>query len=114
VRRVLVAVYDISGRCAAIGGIIASARLQSAVPDLGTGYGLSAIAAVVPGGTSLLDGGGPLIGTFVGTAIIGVLVNGMTLLDVSTFYDKSCKDLVIILAVALDRLRTRHSRALSS
>ena len=68
--------------------MIASARLQSAVPDLGAGYELSAIAAVVLGGTSLMGGRGSLVGTLVGAAIIGVLINGMTLLDVSSFYQQ--------------------------
>ncbi len=113
VRRVLTSVYVISGLCAGIGGIIASARLQSAVPDLGAGYELSAIAAVVLGGTSLMGGRGSLIGTLVGAAIIGVLINGMTLLDVSSFYQQIIQGVVIILAVALDRLRTRSAKETS-
>ncbi|MBS1692563.1 MAG: ribose ABC transporter permease [Actinobacteria bacterium] len=110
VKRVLLSVYVISGLCAGIGGVIASARLQSAVPDLGTGYELSAIAAVVLGGTSLMGGRGSLIGTLVGAAIIGVLINGMTLLDVSSFYQQIIQGVVIVLAVALDKLRTRAAR----
>ncbi|WP_255276116.1 ABC transporter permease [Actinomadura madurae] len=111
VRRVLTCVYIISGLCAGIGGVIASARLQSAVPDLGTGYELSAIAAVVLGGTSLMGGKGSLVGTLVGAAIIGVLVNGMTLLDVSSFYQQIIQGVVIVLAVAVDRLRVRETPA---
>lgn len=111
VRRVLVWVYVLSGLCAAIGGVIASARLQSSVPDLGSGYELSAIAAVVLGGTSLMGGRGSLTGTFLGAAIMGVLVNGMTLLDVSSFYQQITQGAVIVVAVALDRLRSRRAGA---
>ncbi|WP_033289030.1 ABC transporter permease [Amycolatopsis jejuensis] len=106
VRRVLLAVYVLAGLCAAIGGIITSARLQSSVPDLGTGYELSAIAAVVLGGTSLMGGRGSLVGTFLGAAIMGVLVNGMTLLNISSFYQQIIQGAVIVVAVGLDRLRT--------
>lgn len=109
VRQVLASVYVISGLCAGIGGIITSAKLQSAVPDLGTGYELSAIAAVVLGGTSLMGGRGSLVGTLVGAAIIGVLINGMTLLDVSSFYQQIIQGAVIIVAVVLDKLRSRSA-----
>jgi ribose transport system permease protein len=105
VRRVVFTVYLISGVCAAIAGLILAARLQGAVPDLGTGYELNAIAAVVLGGTSLMGGRGSLVGTLIGAAILGVLVNGLTLLNVASFYQLIIQGGVILLAVFVDHLR---------
>ncbi|GAA4154293.1 ABC transporter permease [Actinomadura keratinilytica] len=110
VPKVLVRVYVISGICAGIAGVIVGARLQSAVPDLGTGYELQAIAAVVLGGTSLSGGRGGIGGTFIGAMLIGVLVNGMTLLNVSSYYRLIIQGAVILAAIAIDRLRLRGGR----
>jgi ribose transport system permease protein len=88
-----------------------SARLESAVPDLGSGYELNAIAAIVLGGTSLMGGRGSLIGTLVGALFIAVLSNGMTLLNVQSFYQQIIMGAVILLAVFVDRLRRGTSVA---
>ncbi|WP_091741390.1 ABC transporter permease [Marininema mesophilum] len=100
---VKVAVYTLSGIFAALAGIILTARLSSAQPTMGTGYELSAIAAVVLGGTSLTGGKGWITGTLIGAMIIGVLDNGLNLLNVSSFYQQVVKGAVILIAVLLDR-----------
>lgn len=110
VKRVLFSVYVIAGLCVGVAAIIAAGRLQSAVPDLGTGYELNAIAAVVLGGTSLMGGRGSLVGTLIGALIIGVLTNGMTLMNVPSFYQLIVQGIVIIIAVALDRVRAAQER----
>lgn len=96
-------VYGISGITAAIGGILVTARLNSAQPNAGNAYELDAIAAVVIGGTSLSGGVGAITGTVIGAAIIGVLNNGLVLLNVSPFWQQVIKGLVILLAVIIDK-----------
>jgi ribose transport system permease protein len=105
VKSVLTRVYVIMGLCAGIGGIIFSARLYSGQPEGAAGYELDAIAAVVLGGTSLFGGVGRITGTIIGAFIIGVLNNGMVLLDIPFYYQLIVKGVVVIGAVLLDRLR---------
>lgn len=97
------AVYVISGTLAALSAVILTARLNSAQPTAGMGYELDAIAAVVLGGTTLAGGEGGIGGTLLGAFIIGVLNNGLNLLNVSPFYQQVVKGAVILLAVLLDR-----------
>lgn len=96
-------VYVISGMLAATSAVILTARLNSAQPTAGSAFELDAIAAVVLGGTTLAGGEGSLGGTILGAFIIGVLNNGLNLLDVSSFYQQVVKGIVILLAVLLDR-----------
>jgi ribose transport system permease protein len=105
VNRVKVIVYTFAGALSAIAGLITTSRLDSAQPNAGTGYELDSIAAVVIGGTSLSGGRGSIIGTVIGCLIIGVLNSGLVLLDVSPFWQQVIKGSVILLAVAIDRLR---------
>jgi len=99
---VTTAVYVISGFTAALAGIITAARLWSAQPNVAAGLELDAIAASVLGGTSLFGGVGSVAGTIVGAFIMGVLNNGLNLLEVSSYYQKVIKGIVFILAVLLD------------
>lgn len=96
-------VYVICGVTAALSGIVVTSRIGSASPNAGSGFELDAIAAVVLGGTSLSGGEGSVIGTIIGAMIIGVLNNGLNLMNVSPFYQLIVKGFVIILAVILDK-----------
>ena len=100
-----IAIYGLSGLWASVAGMVMMARLSSAQPTGGQLMELDAIAAVVIGGASLMGGRGTIFGTIVGVTIIGVLRNGLVLLDVSAFWQQLVIGLVIILAVALDQVR---------
>lgn len=103
ISQVKMKVYAMAGALAALGGIIVTARLDSAQPNAGTSYELDAIAAVVIGGTSLSGGKGSVWGTVMGAIIIGVLNNGLVLLNVSPFWQQVVKGAVILLAVIIDK-----------
>jgi ribose transport system permease protein len=110
VNRVLLFVYGLSGLLAGLAGIMSASRLYSATGTLGQGYELDAIAAVILGGTSFTGGIGTIGGTLLGALIIAVLNNGLTLLNMSYFWQLVVKGLVIIVAVIIDRLRRRSRR----
>lgn len=98
-------VYAISGLTAAISGIAMAARLGVGQSTAGDGYEMDAIAAAVIGGASLSGGSGSVTGAIIGAAIMGVLRNGLVLLNVSAYWQQTVIGAVIILAVALDNLR---------
>jgi ribose/xylose/arabinose/galactoside ABC-type transport system permease subunit len=101
--RVLIGVYALAGALAGVAGIVLSSRINSGPPATGAGYELDAIAAVVIGGTSLSGGIGSIAGTIVGVLIIGVMNNGLDLLNVSSYWQQIFKGLIIVLAVLLDK-----------
>ena len=82
-------------------------RLDSAQPNAGMSYELFAIAAVVIGGTSVSGGRGTILGTVLGALIIGVLNNGLVLLNVSPFWQQVVKGVVILLAVIIDKTNAK-------
>ena len=108
VNRVKLFAYAYCGTLAALAGLLATARMGSVRPSDALGYELDAIAASVIGGISLMGGQGSVLGTAIGAALIGVLRNGMVLLDVSAFWQKVVIGIVIIIAVALDYLVWRR------
>ena len=114
VKRIKMGVYVISGICAAMTGLLITSQLNAAFPDTATSYELTAIAAVVLGGTSLFGGRGTIGGTIIGAFVIGFLSDGLVLVGVSEFWQMVAKGSVIVAAVALDEAqRRRQSRASS-
>ena len=98
-------VYLISGLMCAVAGIVLTARLTAAEPIAGTGYELDAIAATVIGGTSLSGGVATIPGTLIGAFIMSVLRNGLNLLNIQSYYQLVAIGLVIVIAVAIDKIR---------
>jgi len=110
VDRRLTMVYALSGGLAAVGAIVLGGRLNSGFPLAGDGAELDSIAAVIIGGASFFGGEGTVWGTLIGALIIGVLRNGLTLLNVSPNWQKVVIGVVIVVAVWIDVLRQRATR----
>jgi ribose/xylose/arabinose/galactoside ABC-type transport system permease subunit len=113
VGRTKILAYGFSGLTAAIGGILLMGRLSSANALMGEGEELRSIASVVIGGTNLFGGEGGVIGSIIGALIIGVLGNGLNLLNVSPFWQRVAQGAVIILVVILDQWRRKRLSRLS-
>ena len=101
--RIKIAVYGLSGLFSGFAGVLLSSRVMTGSPVAGVGYELDAIAAVVIGGSSLSGGAGSIYGTIIGTLIIGIMNNGLDLLNVSSYYQQIVKGAIIIAAVLLDQ-----------
>jgi ribose transport system permease protein len=106
-KQIKITVYALGGALAGVAGLLLTSRLDSATPNAGIGYELDSIAAVVIGGTSLSGGRGSVLGTVLGCLIIGVLNNGLVLLEVSPFWQQVIKGFVILAAVALDKMNAK-------
>ncbi|MBQ9403737.1 MAG: ABC transporter permease [Synergistaceae bacterium] len=106
VKRTKLIVFCMSGFFAALSGLVYMSRLNSGQPIAGQSYEMYAIAAAVIGGASLVKGGiGNIVGTLIGAIFIAGLQNGLTILNVNTYWQQVCMGLVVLLAVGLDRLR---------
>ena len=103
VGRITLSVYVIIGFFAGLAGFVLSARLNSAEAVAGIGYELTVIASVVIGGTSLFGGTGSVFGTVIGSILIGTLINGLVLMNVSTYIQQIIIGVIIVLAVAFDQ-----------
>jgi ribose transport system permease protein len=109
-RRYLLQIYILSGLLAGVAGALVMARLGAGSPASGATDNLNAIAAVVIGGASLFGGRGTVIGSVIGTAIIAVLITGLVLINVPSFWQEVAVGAVLIAAVYIDQLRNLHRR----
>lgn len=110
VKRVKIGVYVLSGTFAAIAGLILTSELTSATPQAGNSYELTAIAAVVIGGASLMGGKGTIRGTLLGAFVIGFLSDGLVIIGMSEYWQMVFKGAVIILAVMLNAIEYRSKK----
>jgi ribose transport system permease protein len=109
-RRILFSVYAISGMLAGLSGVMLASRVISGPPNLGQGYELDAIAAVVIGGASLMGGRGSVWGTALGLLLIQTLNNGLDILLVPSYWQDVIKGVLIIFAVAVDVWTAKRRR----
>ncbi|MEI1252016.1 ABC transporter permease [Rhizobium aouanii] len=107
VERTQMILYVISGISGAAAGIILAAMLGAAAPNAASQHLLTIIAAIILGGTSLFGGRGSVWGTLIAVLILGTLNNGLTLMNVSSFWQDVTRGVVLLLAVGLDQLRVR-------
>jgi len=105
VKKYRILVYVISGFLSALSGIILVGRSGFIQPQSGMGYELDTIAAVVIGGTSIFGGTGSVLGTFLGSALMGLIIAGLTMLAVDAYWHGLITGILIILAISLDTLR---------
>lgn len=109
-RRIVFLVYVIVGFFCGLAGFLLSARLSSAEAVAGLGLELTVIASVVIGGTSLFGGIGSIFGTVIGACLIGVLTNGLVLLNVSSFVQQIVIGVILVAAVAFDQFAAERTR----
>ncbi|MGI8947275.1 MAG: ABC transporter permease [Ornithinimicrobium sp.] len=108
-RRWLITIYALAGSATGLAGVVIAARLNSVQPQLGMGYELQAIAAVIIGGTSLLGGRGSILGTLIGALIMSVLINGLRIMAIQSEWQTVVVGVVVLIAVYADNLRKRRS-----
>lgn len=105
-----ISIYAVSGLCAAITGLIMTARLNSAAPLAGATYEMDAIAAVVLGGGNLNGGRASVLGTFIASLALSVTRNGLTLLAVSTYYQQVITGGIVMAAIIISELRNTKNK----
>jgi ribose transport system permease protein len=110
VRQIKFLTYVIAGMLSSVSGMLFIARFRSAQANAGFGLELDAIAACVIGGTSLMGGQGSVLGVLIGAAVMGVIRNGLVLMEVSSYWQDLIIGAIIVLAAIVDVLRTRGIR----
>ena len=102
VDKIRILVYTFMGVLTAVAGIIVAARLGSGQPSAGQNFEMDCITAAVVGGTSMSGGKGKISGTIVGILLLTVLVNGMTLVDINSYWQQVIKGIIIVVSVLMD------------
>lgn len=107
VKRLRLILYTLSGFMAGLAGLVFTARVNTGDPTAGLNYELAAITAAIIGGTNLFGGRGSILGTMIGALVMGVLQNGLTLMNMQSYYQQMAIGSVLVIAVWLDQIRSR-------
>jgi ribose transport system permease protein len=110
VPRVLIIIYMIVGLLAGLCGVIQVSRVGSAYPNIGTGMEFDVLLAIFLGGTSMLGGEGSTVGMILGAFIVGLVANGLNLLNVPYFYQEVTKGALLLIAVFADQMLRRRKQ----
>jgi ribose/xylose/arabinose/galactoside ABC-type transport system permease subunit len=108
VREIMYAVYAVCGLLSALAGVVLLSRVNSGQPKAGDGYELDIITAVVLGGVRTSGGEGKIVRVIVGLLIMGVLLNGMIMMNIPDYYQRVVKGIVLLAAISYDMLSTKR------
>jgi len=101
--------FVIAGLMASVAAIILTSRVESGQPNGGLGWELDAITAAAIGGVSITGGRGNLFGVFLGALFVGMLTNGMTLMNMNSYHQQIVEGIVLVLAIGIDVFRTNRA-----
>jgi ribose transport system permease protein len=110
INKSLVKTYAYAGLLAGIAGLITACRVESGQPTVASGWEFEAMAAVLLGGTSLIEGKGSLVGTIFGVFLIEILQNGLNLAGVNALYQNALIGVIVLAAIVLDCLARRYGK----
>lgn len=110
-KKVVIISFILTEALASFAGILVASKVSSGQPTAGNGYEGNAIAAAVLGGVAFTGGSGTMFGALLGAFLIGILNNGMNLLEINNFWQSVCKGVIILLAVYIDTVKRKKSAA---
>lgn len=110
VENITLCVYMLSGMFASLSGLLLTSRMNAGQPTIGASWVMPSVTAAIIGGTSMSGGEGTIIGTIIGAAFMGVLANGIVLLNISSYWERVITGAVVIIAVVIDLIRKIRSQ----
>lgn len=105
VNKIRFMLYLLNGLMSGVSGVLMSAQTGSGIPSAAATYNMTALSAVILGGAALTGGKGTIFGTFLGSMVLAILTNGMTMNGMGAYWQEICIGLVLILAVSIDAIK---------